>query len=462
MHSTPKQGQARLAAVSQTFGRFELTSRLGGGGMGEVWLARTRGPERVQKTVVLKRLRPDRLGDETARARFVEEARIAVALSHPQLVPVFELGSENGEYFLVMEYVRGGDLSRMAGMDRAPLGWAAVALLGSELCDGLAYIHGRKDQHGAHLVHGDVTPHNVLLSPEGHALLGDFGLARFAPRDQAGTRRYQSPEQARGEPFDGRADVYALALVLCEAATGKPAYPRDAQAAQTRVGIVPPLDDCHPKLAAILRQALAPSLDGRPAAASLRDQLDALLDENPAARKRARAELVARVASAGEGTAGSSRLAMTEATRDAKAPARGWWFAVAGVLAGVLAVGGWLLWKPAPPPVVPALPTLAPSPTPSPIPPPPPIHAVPIPPAHAKAKKPLPSLEPASLDLNAVPWAHVRIDGRDRGDTPLLDVILPAGTHHIELVNEPLGIRRELVVELQPGEHARRVERLSH
>jgi serine/threonine-protein kinase len=464
------------------FGRYELLSRLGSGGMGEVWLARTRGPERVQKTVVVKRLRRDRLSDEAARARFVDEARVAVALSHPHLVPVFELGEEGGEYFLVMEYVRGGDLSRIAGIDRAPLGWAAVALLGSELSDALAYVHGRKDRHGAHLVHRDISPHNVLLSPEGHALLGDFGLASFAPRDHAGTRRYQSPEQARGEPFDGRADLYALALVLCEAATGKPAYDRDGEraAAQAKVGIVPPLDGVEPRLAQVLRRALAASADARPAsAAALRDQLDHLLDENPRARTSGRQELVTRVAAAGDGAPGASR-SLTEATRAPEPRSRLPILSLLVALAAVAAVWRATRSQPESSPPVPTLsqpvptlsqpePTLsqpslpAPSPAaplPSPVAPLPPI---PVAPQRVRVKAPAPSpkVESASLDLNAVPWAHVRIDGNDRGDTPLLDVVLPAGQHRVELINEPLGVRRELSIELHPGEHARRVETLS-
>jgi serine/threonine-protein kinase len=445
----------------QTLGRYELVKRLGSGGMGEVWLARTRGPERVQKLVVLKRLLPERLADETARARFVDEARVAVGLSHPRLVPVFDFGSsENGEYFLAMEYMRGGDLARIAGIDRAPLAWTAVALLGSELCDALAYVHAKKDRRDAGLVHGDVTPHNVLLSQEGHALLADFGLMRFAPRDRAGTRRYQAPEQARGEPFDGRADLYALALVLVEAATGKPAYDRDPAAAQTRVGLVPQLDGVDSELAAILKRALAPSPESRPDARSLRDQFDALLDREPRARTQGRAELAERVASMPPPNLPAS---LTEATRAAE-PSRRWWM---WVPVGVsLIAGGWWLSSrpPAPQPIA-----LAPSPSPTvvvvispspvvviaPPPAPPPSHP-------AKKARPLPSVAPAMarLDLNAMPWAHVRIDGEDRGDTPILDLELPAGPHRIELSNEPLGVHRELVVELHPGEHARRTETL--
>src|SRR5262249_39400354 len=161
--------------------------------------------------------------------------------------------------------------------------------------------HARSDRRGAHLVHGDVTPHNVLLSPDGHALVADFGLARFAPRDAAGTRRYQAPEQARGEPFDGRADLYALALILCEVATGQPACDRAPARApvQARGGIRPPLDGCEPALAAVLRRVLAASPEARPPhAASLRDQLEALFEREPRARAAGRAELVARMAAA--------------------------------------------------------------------------------------------------------------------------------------------------------------------
>ncbi len=473
-----------------SFGRYQVLRRLGSGGMGEVWLARARGPERVQKTVVVKRLRSDRLGDESARARFVEEARVAVALTHPRLVPVFDFGDENGEYFLVMEFVGGGDLQRIAGVDRSPLGWESVALVGSEICDALAYVHTRKDRRGEHLVHGDVTPHNILLSPEGHALLGDFGLTRFAPHDRAGTRRYQAPEQVRGQPFDGRADLYSLALLLCETATGSPAYDRDSKRAaeQARVGILPPLDSCDAALATVLRRALSAAPEGRFAtAAALRDQFDALLDREPRARNVGRAELVRRIAAAPaiEGAPSSSRLALTEGTRDAtKAPSTRRWLWVSLLLVP-LSAAAWLWLRPSiarvtsadPPRMVLASPPAATSPVTSQqrpeLPPSAPSPAVasraprtnraaraPSSPATAtSAPPPLPQM--ATLDLNATPWAHVRIDGRDLGDTPLLSLELTAGSHRVELINEPLGIRREVVVELHPGEHARRVERLS-
>jgi len=475
--------------------------------MGEVYLARARGPERVQKTVVLKRLRPDRAVDETARARFVDEARVAVSLAHPHVVPVFEFGELDGEYFLVMEWLRGGDLARVAGVDRPPLGWAATALLGAQLCDALAYVHARKDRRGAQLVHGDLTPRNVLLSPDGHALLADFGLARFAAQGRAGTTRYLAPEQARGESIDGRADLYALALVLSEVATGRPAYDRDpARAAkQARVGMVPELDDCDAELARVLRRALAAQAADRFAGASaMREAFEALLDREPRARGAGRTELVERTAAAGgaalEGgsrTDGSA-LGTRDATRASQPRRVGAWLAALLVLAVAGGAGVWLKRSSRaslPPPSPSVAPAAPPAPAPSsasssPSAAPlsnvsPPSSAAPLsnvsPPSNAsppsgassakpsavaratvhRAAPPRPAPEPATLDVNAAPWAHVRIDGEPRGETPLLGIVLPAGVHRLELINEPLGVRREFTVELRPGDHARRIEDLS-
>jgi len=486
--STVAPRQACYACRVEAFGRYELIRLLDHGGMGEVWLARARGPERVHKTVVVKRIRKERASDEVARGRFADEARVAVSLSHPHIVPVFEFGELDGNYFLVMEWLRGGDLARIAGVERAPLPWAATALIGTQLCDALAYVHARSNQAGARLVHGDVTPRNVLFSTDGHALLADFGLARFTGRGRAGTLRYQAPEQARGEAFDARADLYALALVLSEAATGRPAYDRDGERAakQVCVGVIPDFAGCDEGLASALRRALAASADGRFAdAAAMRAAFEALLDREPGARAAGRAEIVARCGSAVAAESGDGSRSATQATREATVaplPSRRIGLVATAIVSMAAA---WMLRAavrpvaqlPPPPsthaaaPVVAAQPS-APEPTaPEPIVPQPaapePITPPPHVTTHARAAaSPAPTIAtptaPALLDVNASPWAHVRVDGAARGETPLLGLSLPAGTHTLELTNEPLGAHRELTITLHPGEHARRVEDLTH
>jgi eukaryotic-like serine/threonine-protein kinase len=489
----------RSTAVTTSFGRYELLQPLDRGGMGDVYVARTRGPERVQKTVVVKRIRAERAGDETARARFAEEARVAVSLVHPHIVPVFEFGELDGEYFLVMEWLRGGSLSRIAGIDRPPLPWSAVALVGSQVCDALNYVHGRDNGRGAHLVHGDLTPRNILLSSDGHALLSDFGLARFAGHGMGGTARYLAPEQARGESFDARADLYALALVLAEAATGRPAYDRELERArqQARVGVVPELDGCHAGVAAVLRRALAPRPDGRYAdAAAMRAAFDALLDGEPGARAEGRKTLLVRVAAAAEsdvptpgiGSRGSRSIATKDATQATASRRRRIAFALIALAFGagaatLLAHEGSRrrhqdhhdhaarFEQPPPPPPSPSAPSsgVAATATPSPD-----VAPRPAPTAtlRSTAARSLAGDKPraehkanveasAELDLNATPWAHVRVDGVNVGETPLLGLKLRAGEHVVELVNEPLAVRRQQTIALKPGEHARRLFDLS-
>jgi tRNA A-37 threonylcarbamoyl transferase component Bud32 len=497
--------------VHASFGRYELIQPLDRGGMGEVYLARARGPERVQKTVVLKRMRPERANDEIARARFADEARVAVSLVHPHIVPVFEFGELDGEYFLVMEWLRGGSLSRIVGFDRPSLPWPAVALVGSQLCDALGYVHARTNRSGAGLVHGDLTPRNILLSTDGHALLADFGLARFAGRSRAGTVRYLAPEQARGEAVDARADLYSLALVLSEAATGRPAYDRDPERAekQAKFGVIPDFTGVDPELASLLRHALAANVDGRyPDAAAMGAAFESLLDREPGVRAAARAALVTRIGAAiadGDNTAASAtRTSLSvagtrEATHAPEVRRRASWLAAAALgfaCAGGLVVGviGRVGRRPASAAPIGATVAATPSPTaaansaPSaPVAAPPasvaapnssvaapnssiaapqaPVAAAPAPvaaaPARHRSEPPRRIEEPAQLDLNATPWAHVRIDGQHRGETPLLGLVLPPGEHRIELTNEPLGLHRELTITLTPGQHLQRVEDLA-
>jgi hypothetical protein len=208
--------------VAVRFGRYELLRRIGRGGMAEVFLARYVGPQGFEKRLVIKRVLPAYSSDRRFLKLFFEEARTHVSLSHGNLVPVFDFGRVGNAYFIAMEEVRGCDLGTLlaAGTKRGKkLPPLLVAHIGIEVCRGLAYVHRRG------FVHRDVSPRNVLLSADGEVKLSDFGVALAAANDAApgvrGTLAYMAPEQARGERADGRADLFALGMVLAEALLGR-------------------------------------------------------------------------------------------------------------------------------------------------------------------------------------------------------------------------------------------------
>ena len=212
------------------FGPYVLLKPLARGGMGALYLA-LRGPEETSKLCVIKTVLPH-LADKEYLQRFRDEAKVVVRLSHGNLVPVFDSGLVGGEIYLAMDYVEGKDLratwNRCAKKGIAfPVDVAAHIV--KELARGLHYAHGFGD---IKLVHRDVSPPNVLLSYGGEVRLTDFGLAsstlkleKTAPGIIYGKVSYMSPEQARGEPLDGRTDLYASGIILWELLTGRQLFP---------------------------------------------------------------------------------------------------------------------------------------------------------------------------------------------------------------------------------------------
>src|SRR5258706_8093257 len=155
----------------QIFGKYVLERELASGGMARVYLATLRGAVGFEKRLVVKQIRPELALDEAFVRRFVEEAKIAVELSHPNIVPVYELGVELGIYYIAMELCEGLTLTEIL-MDTGPLDAAEGAYVGIEICRALDYAHRRGG-----IVHRDVTPRNVLLDEEGAVRLIDFGIA---------------------------------------------------------------------------------------------------------------------------------------------------------------------------------------------------------------------------------------------------------------------------------------------
>jgi serine/threonine protein kinase/predicted ATPase len=235
----------------EQFGKYQLLRRIGIGGMAEVFLARTSVAQGLSKQLVIKKIHPAFARSRQFAAMFVDEARIALGLNHPNIVQVFDFGQLGENYFLAMEYVEGFDLlrvmqevSRRRGM--VPLGLCAYIV--QQVAKGLDYAHRKTDDFGEPLgiVHRDVSPQNVLLSHDGAVKIVDFGIARAIDMQEEegvvkGKFAYMAPEQARGEVVDRRADVYSAGVVLFELATGRPMFPGKGKdvLVQVKEGAVP-------------------------------------------------------------------------------------------------------------------------------------------------------------------------------------------------------------------------------
>ena len=269
----------------ETFGRYRLLERIGRGGMAEVFKAKSFGVEGFEKVLVIKRILPELVASKRFVDLFVHEAKLAVRLSHANIVQVFDLGKvEDGplpQYFIAMEHVAGLDLATLLARGKRrgmtfPLGMSAY--IAAEVAKGLDHAHRRRDEQMRPLgiVHRDVSPQNVLLSWEGEVKVTDFGIAKARdtlderPEDETsgivlqGKYGYMSPEQAMGEPVDARSDIFSLGTVLYEAICG--AHPfRAATAEETlrrvRAAEYPPLEivrtDVPKELAAVVTKALS-------------------------------------------------------------------------------------------------------------------------------------------------------------------------------------------------------------
>ncbi|MGH7270527.1 MAG: serine/threonine-protein kinase, partial [Polyangiaceae bacterium] len=219
----------------QVFGKYVLERELARGGMARVMLATLRGAGGFEKKLVVKQIRDELACDGEFVRRFVEEAKTTVALSHPNIVPVYELGVEFGTYFLAMELVEGASLAEiLRAIARAPADESARAGLtpeegayvGVEVCRALDYAHRRMN-----VVHRDVTPRNVMVDEEGQVKVIDFGIAAPAATTPSGHGVFGSPghmppEQIGGQKLTAAADVFAVATLLMELWSAKPPFRR--------------------------------------------------------------------------------------------------------------------------------------------------------------------------------------------------------------------------------------------
>jgi serine/threonine-protein kinase len=268
-------------------GRFEILGKLADGGMAEVLLGRLVGPRGFEHPVVIKRMLPELAREPRFVDMFVDEASIAAAVKHPNVVAVHELSQGEGELFLVLEYLEGesvGGLLRRLWSRGVELDRRLAAYIVAEACAGLHAAHELTDEAGKtrDLVHRDVSPQNILVTYAGAVKLLDFGIAKAARRQtqtEAGQLKgkfgYMSPEQCYGRPLDRRSDIFSLGIVLYELTTSRRLFKRDSDLetlkAITEQPVPPPAQhaaDYPPALEAICLRALSRKRDDRFATAA--------------------------------------------------------------------------------------------------------------------------------------------------------------------------------------------------
>jgi serine/threonine-protein kinase len=283
-----------------TFGKYRKIAVLGRGGMATVYLAAAQGPGGFTKLAVVKELKPELAEDPEFMAKFLDEARLAAMLSHPNVVQTFEVLTEADHHLIVMEYLEGQPLSRVRSK-LAELGEVGIVAQLRVICDtlaGLHYAHELADYENRPLevVHRDVSPHNVFVTYTGEAKVIDFGIAKAADASSLtrtgiikGKLSYMSPEQASALPVDRRADVFATGVMIWEAAAGQRIWKGLEEIAimhRLVTGEIPRLRDARPDASPVLDQicarALAPRAADRYATAEeLRRELEAYIASCP-------------------------------------------------------------------------------------------------------------------------------------------------------------------------------------
>ncbi|MDX2023113.1 MAG: protein kinase [Deltaproteobacteria bacterium] len=229
--ATPNSNDA-----ARVLGRYVLHSEIASGGMATVHFGRLIGPVGFSRTVAIKRMHPHLARDPELVAAFLDEARLAARINHPNVVQTLDVVATDGELFLVMDYVQGESLSRLMKQAHVSAAWPQLRITSAIMIGALAGLHAAheaKSDRGERLglVHRDVSPQNILVGADGVPRVLDFGVAKAAGRVQQtregelkGKLPYMAPEQIRGERVDRRTDVFAAAVVLWEALTGQPLF----------------------------------------------------------------------------------------------------------------------------------------------------------------------------------------------------------------------------------------------
>ncbi len=323
--------QIMTLSFGTRLGRYEIRSKLGAGGMGEVYLAED---TKLNRKVAIKFLPTDSLASEQANRRLLREARAAATLDHPNICAIHEVSEEEGRSFIVMQYVDGETLDMR--MKRKPLDMSESLSIAAQVADALAEAHA----HG--IIHRDIKPSNIIITPRGQAKVMDFGLAKVvvsevggeaetqslltAPGAVVGTVPYMSPEQVKGAPVDARSDIFSFGVTLYEMVAGRQPFARQTPA-ETMAAI---LRDEPPELAQ----------SGIDSPHELDQLIRHCLAKNPAERFQSARDLALTL-----------RAMSTSATRSTSIPARPTrrihplvWVGLA-LFVSLLAIAWWQPWR---------------------------------------------------------------------------------------------------------------------
>ncbi len=273
-------------------GRYQLLCAVAQGGMGAVWAARLRGEHGFERQVAIKTILPQYAQERRFREMFLDEARLASRITHPNVVQVLDLAEQEGVVYQVMEWVEGDSLRVLSSLleeQGESFPWPMALRIVLEVARGLQAAHELHDHRGQplHVVHRDVSPQNILLGLDGSVRITDFGIAKARDRltpetcqgHIKGKLRYMAPEQALGKELDRRADIWSLGAILHELLTGSPLFdaPNEAALLYEVVSSPPTLlfeEPIHPRLLALLRRAVSRSPEGRqPTAEAFADEL---------------------------------------------------------------------------------------------------------------------------------------------------------------------------------------------
>ncbi|MEX2141792.1 MAG: protein kinase [Pirellulales bacterium] len=252
--------------AGQTLGHYRIISLIGAGGMGEVYLAED---PRLGRNVALKVVAPNFIGD--MRSRFTREARLASALDHPNICAVYDIGESSGRCFIAMQYIEGQTLKQVIGDQ--PLALETLLSVALQMADALSAAHQRG------IIHRDIKPGNIIVTPHGVAKVLDFGLAKLLTSGSpdatqsgrvVGTPAYMSPEQARGQEVDHRSDIFSFGALLYHMCTGSVPFPGASSVEVMHAVITEPQTsvrelnaDTPPALAAVIDRAMSKSLADR-------------------------------------------------------------------------------------------------------------------------------------------------------------------------------------------------------